>query len=141
MTVTNFKQDTDYVAGEGVNGPFEIHVQLKGAEGVTAVNYGQFYIANRKVKVLGVKEVHGTPSTSGTLQVERLQGTEAKGAGDNLLTGTISLSGIANTVVSGTMVATNVTTLEVGDRLGLVNGGTLTSLADVAITVLVEAVD
>ena len=91
---------------------------LQGAAGVTAANYGQFFIADRPYEVTKVDAIWRTPSSSGTLQVERLQGVEAKGAGDDLLTGTISIAGTAETVTAGTLIATKATLrLDTGDRL------------------------
>lgn len=145
MTVTKFATGENVVPGEGVNGPYEITETLKGAEAATAANYGIFYTATRKVKVIGVKEVHRTAGSDAgavTLNVERLQGTEAKDAGDDLLSAGLNLKGTAETVQSGSLITTEATkVLEVGDRLGLVTTGVLTAVAHVSVTVLVEAVD
>lgn len=89
------------------------------------------FIANRPMILKSVKEVHSTASSSGTLQIEKLTGTTAAGSGTNLLTGTISLAGTANTVLSGTLIATIASlTFAAGDRLGVVIAGTMTSLAN-----------
>jgi len=110
---------------------------LQGTAPATSGNYGTFFTAPYKCVVLSVDVVHGTASASGTLQVEKLTGTTAKSSGTNILTGTISTAGTANTVNSGTLVtATAACELAAGDRLGLVNGGTLTSSADLCVTVV-----
>jgi len=111
---------------------------LHGAVPATATNYTTFFIAPYKCVVLGVDAIWGTASTSGTLNVERLQGTEAHDAGDDLLSSTIDMSGTANTVNAGTLISgTSAGPLELadGDRLGLVDGGTLTSQANLTVTV------
>lgn len=122
----------------GIQAPMIITSHLQGAAGVTAANYGQFFIAPYDCVVRQIEAVWRTASSSGTLQVERLQGTEAKDAGNDLLSSTISTAGTAETVNTGTLITTNTEFLQlsVGDRLGLVNGGTLTSMADLQITVI-----
>ncbi len=89
------------------------------------------FIANRAMILKTVKAVFSTASSSGTLQIEKLTGTTAAGSGTNLLTGTMSLSGTANTVVSGTLIATIASlTFAAGDRLGVVIAGAMTSLVN-----------
>lgn len=114
-----------------------ITANLNGTQPATAANWGTFFIAPYKCVVLGIDAVWRTASTSGTLNVERLQGTEAKDAGDDLLSSTISTAGTAETVNTGTLITTSTGNLELadGDRLGLVNSGTLTSGADLTVTV------
>jgi hypothetical protein len=121
----------------GNTAPLVITAQLQGAVPVTAANYGQFFIAPYDCVVRQIDASWRTASSSGTLQVERLQGTEAKDAGDDLLASTISTAGAAETVNTGTLTTTTENLqLSAGDRLGLVNGGTLTSLADLCVTVI-----
>lgn len=89
------------------------------------------YVATRAMILKSVKEFHSTASTSGTLTVEKLTGTTAAGSGTALLTGTISLAGTANTVLSGTLISTIASlTFAAGDRLGVVIAGTMTNLAN-----------
>lgn len=113
---------------------------LGGAAPATAANYGTFFIADRKYKVMQVQVIHGTASSSGTVQVERLQGTEAKDAGDDLLASPASTAGTANTMLTPALVTTSVVDLAVGDRLGLVNGGTLTSSAHLVVSVTLKPI-
>ena len=143
MTVTNFKSSEEVVVGEGVNGPFEVVESLQGSAPATAANYGTIYIATRKMRVIDCKVVWGTAGGSGaTVMLERLQSTEAKDAGDDLWSSAVATDGTALTVNTPTMVTVQATrTLEVGDRLGLVNAGVLTALANLVVTVLLEAVD
>jgi len=109
---------------------------LAGATPITAANFGTIFVAPYKCVVLRVDVVWGTASTSGTLQVERLQGTEAKDAGNDLLAATVDMSAVADTVTTPALTTTTGDLeLSQGDRLGLVNGGNLTSGANVVVTV------
>lgn len=102
---------------------------------------GNFFIADRAYEVLEIAESHDAPSTSGTLQVERLQGTEAPGGGDDLLTSTVDLSGADDTVVYPTLTTTLThRRLERGDRLAAVFGGTVTNGIAVCISVVLKPV-
>jgi hypothetical protein len=92
-------------------------------------------------QVIGVQVVFGTASTSGTVTIEKLTGTTAPGGGTALLTGTVSLAGTANTVLTGTLI-TNTSTLTIasGNRLGIVFGGTLTNLVGALVVVSLKRV-
>jgi hypothetical protein len=75
-----------------------------------------------KCKLIGVKEVHGTAAgQTGTIGIERLQGVETSGAGDQVVAvNGINLEGTANTVQSGTIVtAGDIDTFAAGDRVGV----------------------
>lgn len=97
-----------------------------------------FFIAPFDLTIRSVDYIHGTAGSDGgavTAQVERLQGTEAIGSGDDLLASTFNCKGTANTVQNGALTSTTASlTLSKGDRLGVDFTGTLTSLANVAIT-------
>lgn len=111
---------------------------LFGTSAATAGNYSIFFTATRPCIVKRISEVHTTAGTDGsavTLQVERLQGTEAPDSGDVLLQTAFDLKGTANTVQEGTTVTTTVLALAVGDRLCLKDSGVLTSVAGVNVTV------
>lgn len=114
-------------------------VRLKGTDAATAGNYGTFFIAPRPYEVMEIHAVWSTASTSGTLMVERLQGTTAEGSGDDVLKSTIDMSGTANTVVSRkTTQELQNRQLKAGDRLALEDGGTLTSQANLVVTILLK---
>jgi hypothetical protein len=96
---------------------------------------GPVFIADDYYQLVAVNRVFGTASTSGTLQLEKLTGTTAPGSGTSMLTGTVALSGTANTVVAGTLVSSAATLqLAPGDRIGFVIAGTMTSLATANVT-------
>lgn len=106
----------------------------------TAANFGIFFVATKPCYVKAISEVHtvaGNDAGAVTLQVERLQGTEALDAGDPLLLTAFDLKGTANTVQRGALVKSNKTllSLQLGDRLALKDAGTLTTLQGVCITV------
>jgi hypothetical protein len=88
-------------------------------------------------KIVSASAVFGTASTSGTLQVEVATGTQAIGAGTNQLTGTMSLSGSANTTVNGTIIGSP-TTISAGARINLIFAGTVTNLLNCVITVALQ---
>jgi len=116
---------------------FPVSVHLKSTEPATAANYTPFFIADRPMIVVAFTEVHGTAGTDGsdvTLQLERLQGTEAPDSGDELLSSALSLKATANTVQYGTLVNTDVIALKSGDRLCLKDSGTLTSVNSLVAT-------
>jgi len=109
---------------------------LKNTDAATAANYGLFFIARHPMEIMRVSIVYATASTSGTLQLERLQGTEAKAAGDTLLGSTFDMSATANTVQ--TKEGSDLTAsrqLKEGDRLALIDGGTLTNQNDLVVTI------
>lgn len=91
---------------------------------------GQFQVA-------AVVATFGTASSSGTLQVEVATGTQATGSGTNQLTGTVSLAGTVNTPVNGTIIASP-TTITAGARVNLILAGTLTSLANCCVVVVLQ---
>lgn len=95
------------------------------------------YICTRPMRLKAVKSVFTTASSSGTLQVEKLTGTTAAGSGTALLTGTVALSGSANTVASGTLIGTVASlTFAAGDRVGVVIAGTMTNLVGSNVTIM-----
>ena len=102
-------------------------------------NYGVFFIANRPIEIMKVKEVHSTAGTDAgavTLNLEKLTGATALDSGDLILNTAFDLKGTADTVVSyeGNQLTKNRQLIE-GDRLALKDVGTLTNLAGVCVVV------
>ena len=115
---------------------FTVSHQLSGTQPATAANYERFWTAPAKCVVDSVVANWAVASSSGTLQVEKVPSGTAQGSGTNLLTATISTAGAADTNNAGTLSATAATLeLAAGDSLALVNGGTLTSLVSLQVTV------
>lgn len=112
-------------------------INLYGADPATAANYGVFFIAPFVCNLTSVRVAFQVASTSGTLQIEKLERTQILDAGTALLVSALSLSGTANTVASGSLVLTSPSLqLAVGDRLALKDAGTLTNL--VGLCVIIE---
>lgn len=122
----------------GVIVPQYLHKFWSGIGAAAAVS-GTALIADATYIVTGVKVSFGTASTSGTFTIEKLTGTTAPGGGTALLTSALALDGAANTVATGVLTATTADlTLASGNRLGFVFGGTVTNLADMAITITLK---
>lgn len=118
----------------------EITVNLGGTLSATAANYGVFFIANRPIEIVKVKEVHSTAGSDGsavTLQLEKLTGTTALDSGSTILNTAFDLKGTANTVVSysGYKGLNSNRILREGDRLALKDAGTLTNVAGVCVSI------
>lgn len=91
-------------------------------------------------RLLGVSATFTTASTSGTLDLTHETGTTAPGGGTSMLTGTVSLAGTANTVVSGapaTAIALATQVLSPGDRISIKFAGTLTNLVALSVSVYI----
>lgn len=104
-----------------------------------------FFIAPEPLEVVEIHEIHSTLGTGAgdvTLQVERLQGTEAPGGnGDALMAATVDLKAANNTLQSPALTATTANLqLAAGDRLGVDISGTTTSVAGVVVTVLLRRI-
>lgn len=100
-----------------------------------------FFIADEAYQVTAVRAVFGVASISGTLQIEKLTSTTVPGSGTSMLTGTLSLAGTANTVLSGTLSGTvGNLQLAAGDRIGGVLAGTLTSLLGAVVTLTLKRI-
>lgn len=95
-----------------------------------------FWIAPAKCVVDSVTARFNTASSSGTVTVHKVPSGTAPDSGTALLSSTISTAGTADTNATGTLSTTKATLeLAAGDGLQLVDGGTLTSLVDLTVTV------
>lgn len=108
----------------------------------TSTNYGIFFTAKRVYEIMFVTSSFGTASTSGTVLVEKLTGTTAKGSGVATHTA-ISTAGTANTPTDGVLATTSTAgvsdrQLRAGDRLALKSGGTLTNGKDLCVAVYLK---
>lgn len=120
----------------GNQAPIIVTEVLAGTAPQTAGNFGTFFIAPFKCVVREVRVSWGVASSSGTLQVEKLTSGQDKDAGTDLLSSTQATSGTADTPVTPTLTTTAASLeMAVGDRLGLVSGGTLTSGTELCVTV------
>ena len=100
-----------------------------------------FWIAPADCKVVSAQERHVTVSNAACiLQIEKLAGGDAPGAGDEVLVTGFDLTSAANTPVEDLAVATGDEELEKGDALALkaVAGGDPAGYALGTITVVLE---
>lgn len=122
--------------------PIVITHSLDGTEPATTTNYGVFFNAPFKMELMKVVISHQTAGTDGsavTLQLERLQGTEALDAGDTLLAATYNLKGTINSPASQTLTATKANrVLNENDRLALKDAGTPAVVAGLVVTIVLR---
>ena len=119
-----------------------IHIELNGTGASIAGNYGVSFIAMAPCFVRRIWEVHNTKSTSAGavgLNVEKLTGTTAMGAGISMLSTDFDLKAANETVQKGVFFADRTKrNLDVGDRLALKMNGTPTGAADVLVQIEIE---
>lgn len=114
---------------------FHLCIPFLGTAGATAANYDQFFTAIRALEIIAISACWSVASTSGTLQIEKLTGTQAPAAGTAIMSATISTAGTANTVVTRQgRDLTSARVLKPGDRLAFIDGGTLTNLVGLHVT-------
>jgi hypothetical protein len=97
-----------------------------------------FFIADQPYVVTGVRYVAKTAGTvaGAVVNVSHETGTQAPGTGVSVQTGTFDCTTTANTTLTGTLAATlSNLALAKGDRLSVLFGGTLTTLAGVVVSV------
>lgn len=107
-----------------------------------------FFIADRAYQVTAIREIHavaGDDAGAVNIQVTKDTGTDAPGAGANLLTNNanagFNAKGTANTVQAGTLTATGADLLlAAGNRLSLDFAGTVATLAGVVVVVTLAPV-
>lgn len=134
----------DFSAGAGAGGGVgaaQLTVQLNAPLNSGVVDQA-FFTANRPYIVDSITEIHGVAGSDGSavsLQVTKDTGTNAAGAGTDLLTNNTNagfdLKGTANTMQTGTLVAVSTRTLAAGDRLSIDVAGTATAVAGLQVTV------
>lgn len=109
---------------------------FRWTDGETAARYSVFHNVTNPMEFIRVEVSYTAPSSSGTLQIEKLTGTQAPGAGSSVLSSTISLSGTANTVITREQrEMTTARTFKQGDRIAFVDAGTLTGIRDLVVTI------
>ena len=117
---------------------------LYGAQPQTAGMMDKFFTATKPCRIVAARCVF-TTAVGGvcTLQIQRLQGVEISGAGDDLLVGTgFDLNAAAETVQDGVLTATLADRiLAIGDRIALdETGALLAAVAGLCVTVELEAI-
>ncbi len=119
--------------------------KIDGTAAATATNYGAVFIADRKYRVVSAKEVHrtlGTDASAVTLEIGKATGTTADGSASVISLTPFNLKA-ANATVQSTLMDTGAgaNLLAPGDRLCLVDNGTLTAVADVCVTIILEPLE
>ena len=115
---------------------FTVGTVLYGTDAATAGRYERFWTAPAKCVIDAVTATWSVAGTTSTLQVEKVPSGTAQGSGTNILSATINTAGTANTNTAGTLSTTDATVeLASGDSLALVNGGDLTNLVDLQVTI------
>lgn len=110
------------------------------AQGGTAADAldTQFFIADRPYTVTEINVVWGVAESTGSMDVmvERLQGTEACAAGDDLQAAVVDATGTANTVATPALTATTANlTLAAGNRLCVDLTATPNEITNLVVTV------
>jgi hypothetical protein len=104
------------------------------------------FLADRAYEIVGITEIHavaGNDAGAVNMQVTKDTGTDAPGAGTNLLTNNTNagfdMKGTANTLQTGDLVTTaGALNLAAGNRLSVDFAGTVTTLAGVMVTVVLR---
>lgn len=106
----------------------------------TAGTYSILFSSDRDWDVIAVIEAHGTAcSSDGTLQIEKCGPGVAPDSGTALLRTALALNTTANTPQYGALL-TNTLRIKRGDRLVAKDAGTLSSVKDLNITILLRRV-
>ena len=98
----------------------------------------QFFVTDKIVTVKSIDVVWGVAESTGSMDimVERLQGTEACAAGDDLQTAVVDATATANTVTSPALTATTASlTLAAGNRLCVDVTATPNEITNAVVTV------
>lgn len=123
--------------------PFRVNCPLN------ADNVDQaFFVVDRAYQLVAAYEIHATAGTDGSavnVQIVKDTGTNAPGAGTDLLTNNtnagFNLKGTINTLQTGTLTSTVADLqLAAGDRLSLDYAGVTTSLAGVSFTIVLRPI-
>lgn len=144
---THNGRDSNRIPFKNISGSqMTLTAWLPGTSAATAGNYGVFWIAPFPCAVISCWESHETAGTAvGTVTVtlEKLLTGVAPASGIELLTTALSLKSTINTPQQGAIVASSSggvknSTLAIGDRLAIKDAGTLTSVAGVTVTVVIQ---
>jgi len=120
------------------------HTMLLNADQVDQA----FFIADRAYQVVGITEIHAVAGNDGSavnMQVTKDTGTNAPGAGADLLTNNtnagFNMKGTANTLQTGTLTATAADlVMAAGDRLSVDFAGNVATLAGTVVSVVLKPV-
>lgn len=121
---------------------------LPGIQGRTSNNWGVIFTVPFSGSIVSATEIHQTAeatATTMTVQIEKLIGTQASGAGTTLLLTPFDLKGTANTLQTGMLNTTSAKTgtnsfnFAPGDRIGLVLTTTGAASADlIGVNIIIQ---
>jgi hypothetical protein len=96
-----------------------------------------FFIADQSYEVVSVQAVWATLDATETIQIQRCQGVEAAGSGDDLLEAALAVSTTVETVNTPALQSTTPANLilAAGDRLGIEFSAGTDALAGLCVTV------
>src|SRR3990167_6839742 len=92
---------TDIQTQKVINGIISIPIvhAIASTAASIATNYGVIFTADKSYIFESVALFYGTAASAGTLQLEKLDGSEAQGSGDDLLDSQFSFTGAAPTAI------------------------------------------
>lgn len=117
----------------------DVRANLAGTAAATAANYGNLFVAARPMRLVCASEIHRTLGTDGgavTLDIEKLAPGTAQDSGLSMIASTFDLKSTnATAVAKGPTTTAADARLNPGDAIALKDTGTLTAVADVAVTI------
>lgn len=135
---------TPKVSAENVENKFGdvINFVLMGTAAATAGNYSVFHNVTNPMELIRIEVSYTAASTSGTLQLEKLTGTQAPGAGSAIIsTLTSTVFDLADALKINTVLTreqramTTSRTFKQGDRIAFIDGGNLANLTDLVVSI------
>lgn len=141
LTTADVAQNTTWTFPDATSGAVTVGERtvsfVQGGVAANAVD-GQFFIADRAYVITDIDIVWGVAESTGAMDVmvEKLTGTEACAAGDDLQTAVVDATATANTVTAPTLTATTADlNLAAGNRLCVDVTATPDEIANLTVTV------
>ena len=97
---------------------YPIVVTLKSTEGQSSSNYGHFFTCDSSYSIAEIIIVTSTAGT-GSIQIEKLTGSQATNSGKKILLNDYNLNATANVPNYPQLINSDAILLSRGDRLGL----------------------
>lgn len=110
---------------------------LPDSEAGSSARYDTFFVADFDLEVMAIEVSFRTAAGAvATLDIYKLTTGQARASGTTILSSTINLNGTAQTPVRRTTTATRINRiLKRGDRLALVDSGTISSVNHLTVSV------
>src|SRR3990167_10421469 len=120
-------------------GLHSVSITEKDTEAGSSASYDTFFVADYDLEIIAAEESHRTAGTDPgavTLDIYKLTTGQVRASGVTVLSGTFNLKSTAQTPVRKTATTTKANRiLKQGDRLALVDAGTLTSVNHMTLTI------